>query len=136
MLAGLRELGKTIFLTTHYMEEAERLADRIAVIADGRIVDVGSPRTIGRRDHAASEIGFTLPAGVAPDELPDELVDLLFAVDERSRVTLRSTDALADVGRLATWALARRLRLDDLEVRRPTLEDVYLRLTANDKETR
>jgi ABC-2 type transport system ATP-binding protein len=134
MLAGLRDLGKTIFLTTHYMEEAERLADRIAVIADGRIVDVGSPRTIGRRDLAASEIGFTLPAGVDPGQLPNELIDLLVAVDGTSRVTLRSTDPLADVGRLADWALACELTIADLEVRRPTLEDVYLELTTNEKE--
>src|SRR5215475_9907122 len=65
MLSGLRALGKTIFLTTHYMEEAERLADRIAVIAAGEIVDVGTPRTIGNRDHADTEISFTLPAELA-----------------------------------------------------------------------
>src|SRR6201986_4925469 len=61
MLDGLRELGKTIFLTTHYMEEAERLADRIAVIAGGKIIDEGTPATIGHRDIAASEILFLLP---------------------------------------------------------------------------
>jgi ABC-2 type transport system ATP-binding protein len=136
MLAGLRDLGKTIFLTTHYMEEAERLADRIAVIADGRIVDVGSPRTIGRRDLAASEIAFTLPAGIDPGQLPSELDDLLVAVDRTSRVMLRSADPLADVGRLADWARARELTIADLEVRRPTLEDVYLELTTNEKEPR
>ena len=65
MLDGLRELGKTIFLTTHYMEEAERLADRIAVIAGGRIIDEGTPATIGHRDLAASEILFLLPPGTA-----------------------------------------------------------------------
>ncbi len=110
MLAGLRELGKTIFLTTHYMEEAERLADRIAVIAEGRIVDVGTPRTIGARDHAASEITYTLPTG---------------------RVTRRSADVVADLHELTAWALERGLALQDLEVRRPTLEDVYLTLTAS-----
>jgi ABC-2 type transport system ATP-binding protein len=132
MLAGLRELGKTIFLTTHYMEEAERLADRIAVIADGRIVDVGSPRTIGRRDHAASEIAFTLPTAVDPGQMPDELVDLLAAVERDRRVTLHSADPLADLERLAAWALPRGFGLEDLEVRRPTLEDVYLKLTTNE----
>src|SRR6201992_3703090 len=65
MLDGLRDLGKTIFLTTHYMEEAERLADRIAVIAGGRIIDEGTPAASGHRDIAASEGLFPLPARVA-----------------------------------------------------------------------
>jgi len=59
MLDGLRDLGKTIFLTTHYMEEAERLADRIAVIAGGRIIDEGTPATIGPPDIAACGDPFT-----------------------------------------------------------------------------
>ena len=136
MLSGLRELGKTIFLTTHYMEEAERLADRIAVIAAGRVVDVGTPATIGKRQDAASEITFTLPAQVAPDHLPAELRDLISSLERSGRVTLRSAHALADVQRLAVWALGRGLLLEDLEVRRPTLEDVYLQLTRPDEEAR
>src|ERR1700744_1508204 len=74
MLDGLRDLGKTIFLTTHYMEEAERLADRIAVIAGGRIIDEGTPATIGHRNLAASEILFLLPQGVGEEELPEDLL--------------------------------------------------------------
>jgi ABC-2 type transport system ATP-binding protein len=64
VIAGLRDLGKTIFLTTHYMEEAEELADRIAVLAAGRIVAEGTAATLGGRDTEASVISFTLPAGV------------------------------------------------------------------------
>ena len=63
VIAGLRELGKTILLTTHYMEEAERLADRIAVIAAGEIVAQGTPQTLGDRQRAASQIVFSLPDG-------------------------------------------------------------------------
>ena len=66
VIAGLRDLGKTIFLTTHYMEEAERLADRIAVLAAGRIVAEGTVATLGGRDTEASIISFTLPTGVPP----------------------------------------------------------------------
>jgi ABC-type multidrug transport system ATPase subunit len=61
MIDGLRELGKTIFLTTHYMDEAEALADRIAVLSAGRIVAEGTPVTLGGRDQAAYQISFTLP---------------------------------------------------------------------------
>src|SRR3984957_4795416 len=70
VIAGLRDLGKTVFLTTHYMEEAERLADRIAVIAAGEIVAEGTPQTLGNRDHSAAEITFALPPTVVVEELP------------------------------------------------------------------
>ena len=73
MIENLRDLGKTIFLTTHYMDEAERLADRIAVIVDGNIVAQGTPRTLGGRDRDTSTIRFTLPAGITANELPATL---------------------------------------------------------------
>jgi ABC-2 type transport system ATP-binding protein len=130
MLDGLRDLGKTIFLTTHYMEEAERLADRIAVIAGGKIIDEGTPATIGHRDIAASEILFSLPPGVSDWELPDDLLALMQPEHSGGRIELHSAAPLADLGRLGFWAEGRGIEVVELEVRRPTLEDVYLRLTA------
>ncbi|MBS1862903.1 MAG: ABC transporter ATP-binding protein [Actinobacteria bacterium] len=130
MLDGLRDLGKTIFLTTHYMEEAERLADRIAVIAGGRIIDEGTPATIGHRDIAASEIIFALPAGLAEPDLPDDLLALAQPLRRDGRIELHSAAPLADLGRLGAWADGRGIEVGELEVRKPTLEDVYLRLTA------
>jgi ABC-2 type transport system ATP-binding protein len=127
VIEGLRELGKTVFLTTHYMDEAEQLADRIAVIADGRIVAQGTPGTLGGRDRMAATIRFTLPTEVSRDELPPELRRRLAGGD--GRVTLTTETPLADVGTLAEWARGRGLDLPDLDVRRPTLEDVYLELT-------
>ena len=62
---GLRALGKTILLTTHYMEEAERLADRIVVMARGEVVAEGTPATLGGRDRAAAVVTFSLPGGIA-----------------------------------------------------------------------
>jgi ABC-2 type transport system ATP-binding protein len=129
MLEGLRRLGKTIFLTTHYMEEAERLADRIAVIAAGRIVDSGTPQTLGDRDRAAAQIGFTLPGGVRPEELPAELRAIADAARSNGRIALRSERPMAALQALSSWALERGFELTDIEVRRPTLEDVYLDLT-------
>jgi ABC-2 type transport system ATP-binding protein len=125
VIEGLRKLGKTVFLTTHYMDEAENLADRIAVIADGKIVAEGTPQTLGGRQRMAARISFTLPVGVAPDELPID------THTDNGRVTSESEQPLADVKRLADWALRRRIDLPDLEVRRPSLEDVYLTLTGN-----
>jgi ABC-2 type transport system ATP-binding protein len=128
VINGLRELGKTIFLTTHYMEEAERLADRIAIIAGGSIVAEGTPHTLGGRDRMGAEIRFTLPDGINVDELPPTLHTLARA-DAGGEVTLASTSLLVDVKTLADWALGRGLDLADLDVHRPTLEDVYLSLT-------
>jgi ABC-2 type transport system ATP-binding protein len=128
VIEGLRALGKTIFLTTHYMDEAERLADRIVVIADGRIVAEGTPRTLGGRDRAGARIAFTLPGGVGPDELPHELRDS--AAIAGPRVEIATEHPMADLQVLSRWAVTRGLELADIEVRRPTLEDVYIELTT------
>ena len=127
VIEGLRELGKTVFLTTHYMDEAEELADRIAIIAGGRIVAEGTPGTLGGRNSMASTIRFTLPQGTSADDLPAELRALIAGVD--GRVTLTTQTPLAHVGALAEWARGLGIDLPDLDVRRPTLEDVYLELT-------
>jgi ABC-2 type transport system ATP-binding protein len=130
VIDGLRELGKTVFLTTHYMDEAEQLADRIAVIAGGRIVAEGTPGTLGGRNLMAATIRFTLPAGTGVDDLPPELRAQLAGEDARVRLT--SQTPLVHVGALAEWALARGIDLPDLDVRRPTLEDVYLERTRSE----
>ena len=127
VIDGLRKLGKTVFLTTHYMDEAEQLADWIAVIADGRIVAEGPPGTLGGRNRMPATIRFTLPQGTGADELPPELHALVAGED--GRVTLTTDTPLAHVGALAEWARARGIDLPDLDVRRPTLEEVYLELT-------
>ncbi len=126
---GLRRLGTTIVLTTHAMDEAERLADRIAVIVDGAVVAEGAPGTIGGRDRRAHEIAFTLPDGIGAGELPLPLRN--GARPDGRRIRLRSTEPLADVRALADWALGRGIDLPDLEVRRPALEDVYLALAGS-----
>jgi ABC-2 type transport system ATP-binding protein len=132
VVAGLRELGKTIFLTTHYMEEAERLADRIAVIAAGQIVAEGTPQTLGGRQLEAAQISFRLPtAAAAADELPAALTDRL-QTDPDGALRLPSASVTSDLYVLSGWALERGIELDDLEVSRPTLEDVYLQLTSEE----
>ena len=130
VVAGLRELGKTIFLTTHYMEEAERLADRIAVIAAGQIVAEGTPQTLGGRQLEAAQISFRVPMTVdALGELPAALAERVQR-DPEGLLRLSSTSVTADVHLLSGWALDRDIELEALEVSRPTLEDVYLQLTA------
>jgi len=132
IIAGLRDLGKTIFLTTHYMEEAEHLADRIAVLAAGRIVAEGTAATLGGRATEAAVISFTLPPGVPAADLPP-LVAAAVTGDPGRKIAARAPDPLPLLGDLAGWARARGIDLPDLEVRHPTLEDVYLRLTRGSR---
>ena len=129
VVAGLRELGKTIFLTTHYMDEAEFLADRIIVLSAGEIVAEGAPDTLGGRNRLAAQISFTLPADVDAAGLPPPFADT--ARRNGGRVKTRSTAAVDDLRLLTTWAAEKHIDLPDLEVRRPTLEDIYLELTGD-----
>ena len=124
VVKNLASLGKTVLLTTHYMDEAQYLADRVAVIAAGRIVAEGPPATLGDRDHAAARIRYRLPDGAIP---PAGLID---APDGDGFVQVASEDVVADLHRLTGWALASSVTLDGLEVTRPSLEDVYLSLTG------
>ncbi len=128
VIAGLRHLGKTIFLTTHFMDEAEFLADRIAVLAAGSIVAEGTAKTLGGRDHLATTISFTLPRA-AKATLPKGLRPLIESGTNGTSV-IRSESPLVHLQMLSHWALEQGLELADIDVRRPSLEDVYLSLTA------
>jgi ABC-2 type transport system ATP-binding protein len=130
VIAGLRDLGKTIFLTTHYMEEAERLADRIAVIHSGTIVAEGTTATLGGRDTEASIVSFTLPWGVSAADLPPTVAASVSGTPG-DKVEAQTTSPLPLLGALAAWAQVRNVDLPDLQVSRPTLEDVYLQLTRD-----
>jgi ABC-2 type transport system ATP-binding protein len=128
VISGLRDLGKTVFLTTHYMDEAEHLADRIAIIGAGKIVAEGTPQTLGGRNAMAVTIRFTLPAGVTLGELPTSVREIAHPRSS-GEVVLRTRSPLGLLHGLTEWALARGVDLPDLDVHRPTLEDVYLSLT-------
>ncbi len=129
-LSRTDSIGKTVFLTTHYMEEAERLADRIAIIADGKIVAQGTPRTLGDRDRSAAVISFALPGGTGLDELPASLAERAKRQPD-GRLVLESLPVAGALHDLSGWALEHGVELDDLEVRRPTLEDIYLEQTRH-----
>jgi ABC-2 type transport system ATP-binding protein len=127
LIENLCRLGKTVLLTTHYMEEAQRLADRIVVIAQGRIVAEGTPETIGGRDHAATIVRFALPTGCAVSDLP--VATSTVTADGDGFVSISTPEPTRLLHDLTTWALARGEELAGLEVLRPSLEDVYLELT-------
>jgi ABC-2 type transport system ATP-binding protein len=111
MIRSLRALGKTVLLTTHYLDEAEQLADRVAVMREGVIVRIGTPRELTTTDL---EVEIRYRRG-------DE--EIVVSTTEPTRV----------LHELTTEALARGEELERLEVRRPTLEDVYLTLTGDDE---
>jgi ABC-2 type transport system ATP-binding protein len=125
VVKNLASLGKTVLLTTHYMDEAQYLADRVAVIADGRIVAEGAPGTIGDRNRAVAHIRFRLPDDAAPPH------GLAGEPDAAGLTVITSADPVRDLHRLTGWALDNGIALDGLEVIRPTLEDVYLSLTGD-----
>jgi ABC-2 type transport system ATP-binding protein len=106
MIRSLRSLGKTVLLTTHYLDEAEQLADRVAVLRDGVIVRVGTPRELTTSDLA---------------------VEIRYRRDGED-VVVRTSEPTRVLNELTSDALARGVELESLEVRRPTLEDVYLEL--------
>jgi ABC-2 type transport system ATP-binding protein len=129
IIAALKDTGTTMVLTTHYMEEAERLADRVAVITAGTLVSQGSPKSLVDRQGSPS-ITFTLPAGLTAADLPEPVRQVVCG-SSGGKLALAAASPLPMLGTLAAWAEHAGLDLPDLEVRRPTLEDAYLQLTTD-----
>jgi len=125
VIKGLRDLGKTIFLTSHSMDEVQFLADRVVIIAAGKIVAEGTPDTLAGREKAAALIRFkrpdsaTLPAGVASQAKADG-----------DFVEVRTDDPTRALYELTGWAVQHNFSLEGLEVTRPSLEDVYLQMVS------
>jgi ABC-2 type transport system ATP-binding protein len=107
-IAGLGELGKTVVLTTHYMDEAQRLADRVAIVAQGEVVARGTPEDLGDRESRPATISYRLNG---------------------EQVRVETDDPVRALNDLTGRALSEGLELEGLEVSRPSLEDVYLELT-------
>jgi ABC-2 type transport system ATP-binding protein len=131
VIASLRDLGKTVLLTTHYMDEAQFLADRVAIIRDGRIVAEGVPDELGGRADAETTIRFAAPQGLDPGEVPAGAGRLTVGTANGGDATIEiaTGEPVATLNALTGWALEHGVDLQGLEVRRPSLEDVYLELT-------
>jgi ABC-2 type transport system ATP-binding protein len=133
LVESLRALGATILLTTHYLDEAEHLADRVVVIDHGRVVAHGTPEELAATAGAATVISFRMPTGLDGADLPTLGLDRRIA---GGLVEVRTETPTADVATIATWAIARGVELDALTLARPSLEDVYLDLVGEqDLET-
>ena len=126
LIERLRALGKTILLTTHYMDEAQQLADRVVVLARGRVIADGTPDALRRGGAEAALVSFRVPADLDIADMP-----LPNAEIERHDRTLRfrTPTPTQDLAPLLSWAAVRGAELDGLTIARPTLEDVYLQLT-------
>jgi ABC-2 type transport system ATP-binding protein len=120
----IRALGKTVFLTTHYMEEAQALADRVAVMVRGRLVAIGPPEQLAGRDGLPARIRFRAPAGAPLPELPGAEI-----APDGDGLVVTAADAIGTAHRLTGWALEQGVSLSGFSVAQPTLEDVYLELT-------
>jgi ABC-2 type transport system ATP-binding protein len=127
VVRSLAGLGKTVLLTTHYMDEAQYLADRVAVIAGGLIVAEGPPDTLADRDKASVIVRYRVPDGL---DLPSRLG----ARTENGVAEFAPADLTNGLNDLTGWALENRVKLDGLEIIRPSLEDVYLSLTGADED--
>lgn len=129
IVENLASLGKTILLTTHYMDEAQYLSDEIAIMARGNIVAGGSPEALVHQSIAEAVIRFSLPTGMSVSELP-------MAPTDRTgeSIEMRSAAPTLLLHQVTSWALERGVELKDLSVTRPSLENVYLELTGADNE--
>lgn len=128
-IRSLCELGKTIFLTTHYMDEAQFLANRVAVMRAGEIIAFGRPDEIGGRDLRPAEVRFVLPPGRSLDDLPElPSRDIALTGD---RVVVRTAEPVPATHAITSWALEQGLELEHFSVAQPSLEDIYLELTGS-----
>jgi ABC-2 type transport system ATP-binding protein len=128
LIDRLRGEGRSILLTTHYMDEAQQLADRVAVIAGGRIVAEGRPDEIGGATPS-TVIRFRMP--VTDHPVAEMLGGVRGKIAGRNGIIeITTSTPTADVAAVTAWAVGEGLELDGFTVSRPTLEDVYLALTA------
>ena len=129
-IENLRGLGKTILLTTHYLDEAERLADRIAILRDGRIELCGTTHEVATRAGLATRISFTTPSALRRGQVP--LPDGIDLAVRGSESVCHTGNAAMTLRVLLAWAHEHRLGdLDGLAVAAPRLEDTYLQLTRD-----
>jgi len=128
LIRGLAASGTTVLLTTHYMDEVEALADKVAVLFKSEIVASGTPTSIGGRDSGTVTIRFTLPEGVSPAEIPAPAPQVVDGM-----VEISTDDELKVLHELTGWAIEHGHVLPGLAVSRVSLEDIYLGLTRGDQ---
>ncbi|MCL6615495.1 MAG: AAA family ATPase, partial [Firmicutes bacterium] len=130
LIGDLKTRRKTVFLTTHYMEEAERLCDRVAVMDHGRIIALDSPQALIDQHFVERAVEFASPVLVGDEDLENLPGVTRLQTEEEGRITIYTTDAGLTVDALMRHAAAHRAPLENLVVRQASLEDVFLKLTG------
>jgi ABC-2 type transport system ATP-binding protein len=131
VIQELKENRRTILITTHYIEEAERLCDRVAIIDAGKIIEFGTPREIQQRVLGHSLVEVTANEAMPLDQLPEALRNEKHTTRDEGRTLSMQTDApAAIIVELVKWIDQHGLRLVDIHLKRPTLEDVFIELTG------
>jgi ABC-2 type transport system ATP-binding protein len=131
MIEGLKALGKTVFLTTHYMDEAQHLADRVAILRDGQIVAQGRTEELGESIGQRTVIGFALDGGLSAEDIRASVGSPVEVAG--NQVSIETEQPQADLHALLSLAEQRGAKLAELEVRRPNLEDIFLELTRKEE---
>jgi ABC-2 type transport system ATP-binding protein len=131
VIQELKESGKTILLTTHYIEEAERLCDRVAILDEGKIIEQGTPREIQRRVLGETQVEITATGRIPVEDMPQALRAGKSALrDDGRTLSLQTEQPATAIVELVKWIDGLGLTLDDIHLRRPTLEDVFIELTG------
>lgn len=131
LIQELRAEKRTILMTTHYIEEAERLCDRVAIIDAGLIIAMGTPRELQERSANQSAIEIALSNALKKTELPAWPESIRSTVSEdRRRITVYSKRPARMLVEMVKWIDGQGLELDDVHLSRPTLEDVFIELTG------
>jgi ABC-2 type transport system ATP-binding protein len=131
VIQELKENRRSILITTHYIEEAERLCDRVAIIDAGKIIELGTPREIQQRVLGHSLVEVTTNEAMPLEQLPEALRIERYATRDEGRTLSVQTDAPAgSIVELVKWIDQHGLRLVDIHLKRPTLEDVFIELTG------
>jgi len=127
MIADLRHSGTTILLTSHYLDEVQRLADRVGVMSYGHLLEEATPDALGGRDVAGTVVSFRLPPGLPAAQLPAGPWDQ--PENRDGEITMHTDEPTRVLLTLTRWAIGHGVELEGFTVTRPSLEDAYLRIT-------
>lgn len=131
IIQELKESRRTILITTHYIEEAERLCDRVAIIDAGKIIELGTPREIQERVLGQSIVEVSTNQPVPLEQLPEKLRNEKHAMrDHGNTLSVQTKSPAAAIVELVKWIEQQGLQLVDIHLKRPTLEDVFIELTG------
>ncbi len=131
LIEELRSEKRTILMTTHYIEEAERLCDRVAIVDSGKVVAIGTPQELQERSANKSSIEIVCDTslnGLALPEFPEAITSSLS--EDGRRLSVISSRPARTLVEIVKWVDGRGIGLDDVHLSRPTLEDVFIELTG------